>query len=386
MSRKICLSVGVILLLTILLAAQAPEAQQVCYAYDRLGRLVGVVDPQGRTAIYDYDSVGNILAIRRNDATGPVAITLVTPEGAASGDQVQILGIGFSTVASENNVTIGGVGANVLSAVGCTLTIEVPPNAASGAIQVTTPLGSAVSPNPFTVISTTIRIAIFPAQAVQVVRTSRLFTATVTGTDDQRVTWSVEGAFAGYITGEGIYTAPSTVPTPATFAVRATSVPFPEIFGEATVTIAKDATEFVQTAVSVSFGPPPPGTINASAVSVFFGVPPPSVFAQPVSVANAPVITLVSPGTGAQGQTLAVTMSGSNLTGATQLVFLLNGQADSAITVGSLNINAAGDELTTDITIALSATPGPRVVVIKTTSGNSTAGNSGNNVFEVTAP
>ena len=109
--QKASFFVGVILLV----AGQAAEVRaEVCYGYDRLGRLVGVVDEVGRTGIYDYDAVGNILAIRRNDATTPVAITLVTPTGGIAGDQVQILGIGFSNVVSENQVTIGGIAATVL--------------------------------------------------------------------------------------------------------------------------------------------------------------------------------------------------------------------------------------------------------------------------------
>lgn len=62
--------VTLVTVLLLLLGVCSAEAQQVCYAYDTLGRLVGLVDPQGRTAIYDYDEAGNILAIRRNDATG----------------------------------------------------------------------------------------------------------------------------------------------------------------------------------------------------------------------------------------------------------------------------------------------------------------------------
>ena len=55
------------------------EAQEIRYVYDELGRLIAVMDEQGRTAIYEYDEVGNLLAIRRTDATGPVAITFVNP-------------------------------------------------------------------------------------------------------------------------------------------------------------------------------------------------------------------------------------------------------------------------------------------------------------------
>ena len=382
--RSICFIVGAILLL----AVQATDVHaEVCYAYDRLGRLVGVVDEVGRTAIYDYDAVGNILVIRRNDSTSPVAITLVTPDHAGPGEQVQILGIGFSDVASNDQVTIGGVTATVLSAATCALTIEVPVGPGSGAIQVTTPSGTAVSSELLSILA----ITISPAKEVMVIGRARQFSATVTGTADQRVAWSVNGNKGGLpptgtITPEGIYTAPAAVPSPPTVMIEGRSVPFPELAAEATVTIVAQGDRFASAApVSVLFGPPPV-TIFSPAVSVFFGIPPASVFAQPVSVANGPVITVVSPGTGAQGTTVHLILTGLNFSGATQLVFVLDGHPDTALTVGSLNVNGAGDELTADVTIALAATPGPRVIVVKTTSRNSTAANIGNNVFEVTAP
>lgn len=334
------LLIGVILLF----AAQAAEAQEICYAYDKLGRLIGVIDQQGQTGIYDYDAVGNILAIRRIDATGPVAITLVSSNNVAAGEQVQILGIGFSETPSENQVTIDGIPTTVMSSIGCSLTVEIPAGITSADLRVTTPFGSAVLAGAFNALGAIVS----PAKATMPVGTSRQFTVTITGTADQRVIWSVndiEGgnATVGTISQLGIYTAPVTVPTPATVAVQATSVPHPGFFAEAVVTIVGEGIRFAHAApvsvsfgppaqgtitsapVSVNFGPPPLGTIVSPAVSVFFGIPPASVFAHDVSVANAPVIVGVSPDNGAQGAPVALTLTGFNFTGATELVFLLNG-------------------------------------------------------------
>src|SRR5688500_4888899 len=63
----------------ILLGALPVLAQESHYVYDPLGQLIGVVDPQGLTTIYEYDEVGNLLVVRRAQTTGPVAITLVSP-------------------------------------------------------------------------------------------------------------------------------------------------------------------------------------------------------------------------------------------------------------------------------------------------------------------
>ncbi|MCI0370958.1 MAG: RHS repeat protein, partial [candidate division NC10 bacterium] len=68
-------------LLILAVGASGVSAQEIRYLYDDLGRLVGVVDPQGNAAEYVYDAVGNILQIKRFNVVpgAAVAITLVTP-------------------------------------------------------------------------------------------------------------------------------------------------------------------------------------------------------------------------------------------------------------------------------------------------------------------
>ena len=80
--------------LVLVLALHSAQAQEIRYVYDELGRLIAVMDEQGRTAIYEYDEVGNLLAIRRSDATGPVAITFFNPTEGPIGTRVEIFGIG----------------------------------------------------------------------------------------------------------------------------------------------------------------------------------------------------------------------------------------------------------------------------------------------------
>src|SRR2546422_2418837 len=70
---------------------QVPATFQ--YFYDELGQLIAVIDSQGHTVIYEYDAVGNLLAIRRNDATGPVAITFVNPSKGVKRDCDRARGI-----------------------------------------------------------------------------------------------------------------------------------------------------------------------------------------------------------------------------------------------------------------------------------------------------
>jgi YD repeat-containing protein len=47
-------------------AAASAGAEPVRYAYDDVGRLVGVTDPAGDTAAYAYDETGNLTGITRH--------------------------------------------------------------------------------------------------------------------------------------------------------------------------------------------------------------------------------------------------------------------------------------------------------------------------------
>lgn len=90
--------------------------------------------------------------------------------------------------------------------------------------------------------STTIFVSVSPLTANVATNASQQFTATVTGTTNTQVTWSVagsgcSGAACGSVTPAGLYTAPGAVPNPPTITVTATSVANPARSGSATVTI-----------------------------------------------------------------------------------------------------------------------------------------------------
>ncbi|WP_043418371.1 IPT/TIG domain-containing protein [Cupriavidus basilensis] len=119
------------------------------FAYDEVGRLTGVVDEAGNTAIYAYDAAGNITAIGRGSAA--VSVMSFSPRSGPTGTTVTISGAGFSATASQNTVQFNGVAAAISSASTNQLVIQVPAAATTGPISVTSPSGSAVSSNAFTV-------------------------------------------------------------------------------------------------------------------------------------------------------------------------------------------------------------------------------------------
>jgi YD repeat-containing protein len=134
---------------TLNLNLDAIESGPFEYVYDELGRLISVVGPT-ETAVYSYDSVGNLLSITRHSSASASLISFAPASGAA-GALVTINGTGFSPTANQNTVTFNGVAASITSATTTRIEATVPPGATTGDIAVTSPSGSATSSMPFVV-------------------------------------------------------------------------------------------------------------------------------------------------------------------------------------------------------------------------------------------
>lgn len=145
-----------------------------------------------------------------------------------------------------------------------------------------------------------ITISILPAQKNVAVGSSSLFSASVTGTTNTAVTWSISGASCsavacGNIGSTGLYTAPASVPTPsATITVKAVS--------QADST--KSATATVNVTVAVAVSPNPANT-------VFPGDPPTPFTASVSGNANTAVTWQVNGVTGGNAAVGLISSSGS---------------------------------------------------------------------------
>lgn len=117
-------------------------AGNVTYAYDSLGRLVGVVDGSGNAATYQYNNVGNLRSISTTNGS-TVSIFSLSPNNGPINTSVTIYGDGFSTTPSQNSVTFGGQAATVTSSTQTTIATTVPTGAVTGNVTVTAPAGSA---------------------------------------------------------------------------------------------------------------------------------------------------------------------------------------------------------------------------------------------------
>jgi YD repeat-containing protein len=368
---------------------------EIFYVYDNLNRLFAVVDEQANATTYTYDSTGNLLRIDRFDAAqqpGPVRITLVTPTSGRVGTEVQIFGSGFSPTPSQNSVAFTGATATATAAAPNRLLTSVPSGATTGPITVTAPLGSATSQVIFRVLGE-LTLTVEPATASIIVNRFVQFQALEDGTPTTNVRWAVNDipggdATMGTITADGLYTAPAVVPAPSTVRVTAINKDDSTLTASSTVTIVPPQPLYLAArGVSVSVAAPPAvvdKNVNAS-VSAKVAEGPAAAFvaAGLTAVAVAPVVTSVTPASGARGETLTLTLSGSGFAGATAVTLLRNNATDTTIGVANLAVNAEGTQATVDVTIGASAPLGPCVVQIRTPGGSSTAAGTGGNLFTV---
>jgi hypothetical protein len=82
--------------------------------------------------------------------------------------------------------------------------------------------------------STAVSVTVTPSSASVQVASTKQFAATVNNSPDQGVTWT---ATAGTIDATGLYTAPASVPSPATVTIQARSLADASAVGSAVVTI-----------------------------------------------------------------------------------------------------------------------------------------------------
>lgn len=149
-ARRVCVLVLVTYIGALSTDALHAQSSPLTYVYDALGRLVGVVDGTGASAVYVYDAVGNLLSIERH-SSATVSIVQFTPSSGAIGASVTIYGTGFSPTPGQNTVTFNGTAATITSSTTTQLVTTVPAGATSGTIAVTTPSGSAAGTTPFVV-------------------------------------------------------------------------------------------------------------------------------------------------------------------------------------------------------------------------------------------
>jgi hypothetical protein len=163
---------------------------------------------------------------------GPISVT-VSPDSATlnpgAKQQFKATVQGTSNTAVTWSVTgfgCGGADCGTVTSGGLYTAPATPPNPSFVNVIATSVADPTKQGSATVIISTAIAVSISPLTAQVIAGGQQQFKATVTGTPNTAVTWSVSGtgctgAGCGTITSGGLYTAPGAVPTPAQVTVRA---------------------------------------------------------------------------------------------------------------------------------------------------------------------
>lgn len=187
-------------------------------------------------------------------------------------DTVQGTGSYSSTVSwSVNGVAGGNSTVGTISSAGLYTAPGTVPSPASVAVTATSQADSSKSGN----ASLTVKLGISVSPQAPSIEAfhSEQFTATITGVSNTAVTWSVNqiqggSNVVGTIDSTGLYTAPISLPSPASVDVEATSVADPSQSASATATLVADASP--PQVVSVSPADKSTGVSLAVSITITF--------------------------------------------------------------------------------------------------------------------
>lgn len=175
-----------------------------------------------------------------------------------------------------------------------------------------------------------ITVSITPTTATVQLGSSKTFSASVSGTSNTSVSWSVVGgAVNGTVTAGGVFTAPAIMPASTTVTVRATSVASTSVFKDAVVTLTQ----------------PPPVTLVLNPTSATLTLGTKQTFKATVSGSTNTSVTWTVIGGAANG---TVTSGG---------VFTAPAVLPSPATVTLRATSVANNLVTADATISLVAPP-----------------------------
>jgi len=137
----------------------------------------------------------------------------------------------------------------------------VAPSPAKVNVVATSMADSSKSASATVTIVSVIVVAVTPSSTSVVTGATQQLNATVAGTSNTAVTWTVQGsgcsaAACGTITGAGLYTAPASVPSPSSVTVTATSAADPTKTGSASVAIFASGTTGTPSGLNISASHP----------------------------------------------------------------------------------------------------------------------------------
>jgi hypothetical protein len=233
--------------------------------------------------------------------------------------------------------------------------IPNPPQVTVRATSVAAPTKTA-SATVTVVSATAVSVSVSPSTAQVIVGKQQQFSATVTGTTNTSVKWTVAGtgcagAACGSISASGLYTAPASVPSAPKVTITATSVAASSKSSSATATIIAA----VVSPLTVTPGSPqvkPGGTVQFSASGPGVGVVIWSASGNGCSGITCGSITsaglYTAPATAPNPATVVITaisLSNPAISGSTTVTIMAPGQVGITVSPSSIQLSAGAQQL-----------------------------------------
>ncbi|HZN57311.1 MAG TPA: IPT/TIG domain-containing protein, partial [Planctomycetota bacterium] len=175
-------------------------------------RRLRLVDAEGNSS-----DEARVTILLTEGGTPRLDVTSIVPTSGTAGDEVTLRGNGLGEEPGATKVALGGAAADVIDEGIGWVRCQVPVNALTGPVQVSSPRGTAMSAVPF-VIRPQVVIASAsggddPLEPLE----KRRFQAVVIGLGDRSVFWYTDGALggsqaSGFIAKDGTYTSPAVPP------------------------------------------------------------------------------------------------------------------------------------------------------------------------------
>lgn len=346
-----------------LLSPPSTIAGEERYDYDALGRLVRVIDEQGRVTEYVYDAAGNLLQVITGGAAQAPAVSAYTPTSIRRGETraVQIDGSGFD--AARVAVSGTGLAISALSVGASQITFNFAADSAAtlgpAGISITNSAGSAsvsilvnpvlpklaLSPQP---------VALTPSDAP---RSYTVSLSSADGVEHVVAVASANGAVASvtpssltFAPGETAKTITVTPQALGVTAISLTSATLGNVSAPVYVATPLAGSNLVYSAVVGVLLQQAPGTANVGPVA-----------APLLGVARGAYISGVAPrdlpaGSGPH----TVVISGNDFAGVTALAVT----PPAGITLGAFSIAPDGRSISVPLTLAVGAVPDIRRFVL----------------------
>ncbi len=334
------------------------------YDYDALGRLVRVIDEQGRVTQYVYDAAGNILQVITGGTAQPPAVTSISPTSIVRGEtkQVSITGSGLinaEVTVSDPGLDIGGV-QSAATQISFTLAAALTASLGPQAINIRNAAGTATASITVNPVPPKLSMAPQPVALPPATTHNFLVTLSTADTVDRPVSLvsantaiaTVSPASVTILAGQTQATVSVTgVAAGTTFialsspGLASTSVP---------VFVSTEAT-----GIDTNFAPPV-GVVVLSAA----GTSPSTVgplLSPLLVIASGAYIDHVSPATLAVGTgPTSVVISGNELSGVTGASVA----PPDGLTLGAISVAPDGHSVTVPVTVAASAPTTPRRITL----------------------